>query len=127
MAGSSATVDDLIGVPFREYPCWRLVLRALPRFGVPYARDWDIAAHARNAIAQAAAEAAEDPRWAPVDDMRPGDVVLMGYVPGSWAHVGICVDGGILHTTRKTGSIIQQPLMLRTAGFAHMQAYRWQS
>lgn len=103
-------VDRLIGVPYRDrgrdpqtgLDCWGLVLAAqreifgrdLSRHEIPYA----CATALPSASAALLAGAQDETLWAPVETVRPGDVVTLR-VLGWVAHCGVMIDWRtMLHT-----------------------------
>ena len=117
---------QLIGIPFvwggRDIErdggldCWGLVRLVRPE--VP-----DYEADNMSDAAIVMRKKAGD--WARVMSPQVGDIVLMGRssVPH---HAGILTEAGVLHTQRKTGSVIQSLTLLRRPFlYPLMRFYRW--
>ena len=127
-------LDAYIGLPYREgargpdaYDCWGIVaevLRAAKGWQLP---DWYQAAPgpqaASRAISAALDGAVDGGRSSRVEDPQDWDIAVVGSTVRPH-HVGVVVNGGILHAARAFGST-WQPFARFKVIYPHVEFYRW--
>ena len=121
-------MNDLVGIPYvtggRDpvvgVDCVGLLELALERFGI----RWRCFVNTEDAEAMADTLSRQQcsPIWRKIEEAeaRPGDVVVLNR-----HHVGILVDGGVLHSTRGHGSCIQSVTALRRSRYPVIAWYRY--
>jgi cell wall-associated NlpC family hydrolase len=114
-----------IGRPWvnRAFDCWaffRLVQRA--HFGVDLAAV-DVDAMKLREVVRAFADSPERANWEEVAIPQDGDAVLMGRNRQP-LHIGVWVDGGILHCARHSGVVFQSPVSARLCGWSRIGYWR---
>lgn len=123
--------NALIGTPFvfggRDpmvgLDCWGLVAHVLRESGLPMPPgDWEpetlVEGH------RLLTEQARSGDWVGADG-SVGDVVAM-FRGDVVVHVGICEPGGVLHTARGLGVVIQTRRALQKSfGYSAVKFYRW--
>jgi cell wall-associated NlpC family hydrolase len=116
---------DYIGIPWvpGESDCWHFARRVWrEQFGweVPVI---DVDATSRLLSSRAFAGHAERAKWQSVSAPCNGDAVLMGR-NATPSHVGIWVDGAILHSLEHSGVVYTQPNALTQIGMRVLGYYR---
>lgn len=127
-------LDQFVGLPYREgargpdaFDCYGLVaavLRAVRGVELP---DWYQAApgpqSASRAISAALAGEVAGGRSMPVEAPVDYDIAIVGSTTRPH-HVGVVVDGGVLHASRAFGSA-WHPLSRFKMMYPHTEFYRW--
>lgn len=127
--------DRYIGLPYAEgargpeaYDCYGLVAAVFRAARGVVLPDWHQAAagpHAASrAISAALAGEVAGGRSVPVAEPQDLDVAVVGSQLRPH-HVGVVVDGGVLHASRAFGST-WHPLARFTMLYPHTEFYRWQ-
>lgn len=114
-----------IGEPYIKgvHDCWGFARRVWrEQFGldVPVV-DYD--PDHKMSWARAFTQAEERRHWAQVDQPQDGDGALMGHGRHPF-HVGVWVDGGVLHCLEGIGVLYQSLQSLQLAGWSNFTFYR---
>lgn len=123
-------LNDLVGAPFvwggrgesGGYDCWGLTVEVLRQMGVNITLEFS--PRTPRDVVGLIDEQTSGPGWTKVDSPEVGDVAVLGNA-NNRHHVGVVTPFGILHTLRKVGAVIQQPLDLRFQGYRLIEYYRW--
>lgn len=127
-------LDDYIGLPYREgargpdaFDCYGIVAafyRAVRGIELPdFYADAPGAGSASRAISAALRGEVDGGNAVPVTEPADYDIAIVGS-NRNLHHVGVYVDGGILHATRKMGSA-WQPLPRFLYTYPHTEFVRW--
>lgn len=124
--------EALLKIPYRwngrdpaaGLDCWGLVLHVCELLDHPVPIDWT-----PRTIREAwdtMTKEVDRRQWQAVAQPAQGDVAALHRGP-TVQHVGICVPGGILHTTRQAGRpMIQTPAaLLHRGGYDRITYHRW--
>lgn len=107
------------------YDCWGLVRSYYKQVRGIELPVVDVDAAQSMAVRHAFAGHPELSSWQVVDSPAEGDAVLMG--PNNRPnHVGLWVNGGVLHSVKGGGVIYTNPMMLRKSGWNILGNYRHQ-
>jgi cell wall-associated NlpC family hydrolase len=120
-----------VGKPFAwfgrgpdHYDCWGLTREVLLAYGhdVP---DYLYDASTPSAVADLVeyVKLSESP-WKLVETPEPGDLVMMGATPRVH-HAGVYTELGVIHTSERTGVLIQPMAALRRSLYRCVRFYRW--
>ena len=118
-------VADYIGQEWirGENDCWAFFRKVqAEKFGriVPVV---DVDSMSRLACTRELEGHQEHSNWFSVDTPADGDAVLMGKNKHP-AHIGLWVNGGVLHCLQGIGSVFQPPHMLELSGWNMISFYR---
>ena len=110
--GEGGGFAGLIGRPFRDggrgpeaFDCWGLVrFVEAEHFGVEVP-DWSILPAERSLIRARVLAERQSERWRRIAVPEPGAVAVLGRGLGE-THLGVVVDGGVLHATRDSGVVL---------------------
>ncbi len=124
------TLNELIGAPFAwggrgesgNYDCWGLTVEVLRRMGLNVTLEF--APRTQRDVIGIIDEQTAGRGWKKVAVPEVGDVAVLGNA-NNRHHVGVVTPVGILHTLRRAGAVIQQPLDLRLHGYRLIEYYRW--
>lgn len=124
-------LNQYIGKPFAwnargpdAYDCWGLVRAVLGQYGI-VVPDYLYAPQRPAAVADLVEYVAgSQPLWAPVEDPGVGDVIMMGTSP-RLHHAGVFTEHGVIHTSLKTGVLIQPLHILQRTMYRCTRSYRW--
>ena len=122
-------MNDLIGIPYvyggRDptlgLDCVGLLEVVLHRLGIPFSPPALDVQHAKE-ILRAIEQQQRSPVWQEVapTEIQTGDVALLGR-----HHVGVLIDGGVIHTCKRFGVCIQSPIMLQLSCYPSTRWYRY--
>lgn len=123
-------LNDLVGAPFvwggrgeaGGYDCWGLTVEVLRQMGVEVTLEFS--PRTPRDVVGLIDEQTAGPGWEQVAAPQVGDVAVLGNAKNRH-HVGVVTPVGILHTLRKAGAVIQQPVDLRLQGYRLIEYYRW--
>lgn len=116
-------MNALIGLAYSDYDCYQLVRKA--SFVLYGKRLPDIADYAMQP-AETIDEYRAGNQWKELPKPELGCVVVLGQSPSYAKHVGIWVGCGVLHATRKYGSVVQDEFQLLAAGYSNLRYYKWE-
>lgn len=115
-------MNEYIGIPYAQMDCYALVREVSKKLydtELPVINDY--VANPASAIERWTLCR----NWQEVSEPVNGCVVVMGQALGCARHVGIYVGDGIMHSTRKYGSVIQNMHQVAMAGYTHLRYYVW--
>lgn len=88
------TLNNLIGTPWKELPCWELVVEVYKRAGIhlgPYATYWPDM----------------NSPWHEVKEPGVGDIIVMNLYSNNADHIAVYVgEGKMIHSTEYAGVCI---------------------
>ena len=127
-------IDQYIGLPYREgargpdaYDCYGLVAAVFATLRGIQLPDWYQAAPGAQAASRAISAAVEGEvaggRSVKVDEPQDWDIAVVGSNTRPH-HVGVYIQGGILHSARGLGSA-WNPLPSFRLVYPHVEFYRW--
>ena len=127
--------DDFVGLPYRAgargpdaYDCYGLVAAVFLAARGVHLPDWyqDVPgpAGASRAISEALTGETSAGRAVKVQDPQELDIAVVGGINGAH-HVGVVVNGGVLHSSKTFGSTWHSMTRFKTF-YPRTEFYRWQ-
>lgn len=117
-------MNELVGLAYSDYDCYQLVRKA--SYVLYGKRLPNISDYIMNP-AETIDEYRESRSWREIEKPELGCVVVLGQSPSYAKHVGIWVGNGVLHSTKKYGSVVQDEYQLLAAGYSNLRYYQWES
>ena len=89
------TLNNLVGTPWKELPCWELVVEVYKRVGIKldtYVSYWDDM---------------DGSPWEKVQEPNEGDIIVMNLYSNNADHIAVYVgEGKMIHSTEYAGVCI---------------------
>lgn len=116
-------MNEFVGIPYAKMDCYALVREVSEKV---YGTKLPEVRHYADNPEAAIERWSRCLNWKEVAAPVEGCVVVMGQSIGCARHVGIYIGDGIMHSTRKYGSVVQSVRQAVMAGYTHLRYYVWE-
>lgn len=116
-------MNKFIGIPYSKMDCYQLVREASREI---YGKELPEISDYIHQPAETIEQYQASNKWREIPSPEVGCVVVLGQTPTFAKHIGLWLGDGVLHATRKYGSVVQDEFQLISAGYSNFRYYQWE-